>query len=79
MCLTEREKVRQRGIGAESRARALRVAVIHLEGLLQKEASLTFLAYLNIGFVAKQLKKTLFCHDASKYRIFCRKLLKYAL
>ena len=29
-------------------------------------------------FVAKQLNKTLFCHNASKYGIFCRKLLKYA-
>ena len=30
-------------------------------------------------FVAKQLKKTLFYRDTSKYGIFCRKLLKYAL
>ena len=30
-------------------------------------------------FVAKQLNKTLFCRDTSKYGIFCRKLLKYAL
>ena len=30
-------------------------------------------------FVAKQLNKTLFCRDMSKYGIFCRKLLKCAL
>ena len=30
-------------------------------------------------FVAKQINETLFCCDTSKYGIFCRKLLKYAL
>ena len=29
--------------------------------------------------VRARLNKTLFCHDTSKYGIFCRKLLKYAL
>ena len=30
-------------------------------------------------FVAKQLNKTLFCRDTTKYGNFYRKLLKYAL
>ena len=30
-------------------------------------------------FVAKQINKTLFCRDTSKYGILCRKLLKHAL
>ena len=30
-------------------------------------------------FVAKQLNKTLFCRNTSKYGIFCRKVLRYAL
>ena len=45
----------------------------------KKEVSLTFFCVPKHCFVAKQLNKTLFCRDTSKYGIFCRKLLKYAL
>ena len=55
------------------------VTVIHLEGLLQKRGLPHIFSIPKHCVAAKQLNMTLFCGEMSKYGIFCRKLLKYAL
>ena len=50
-----------------------------MDQLLQKRGYPYIFSIPEHCFVAKQLNKTLFCRDTSKYGIFCQKLLKYAL